>query len=101
VAEFYQERGFAVSELVPDQFPLQPAKLQDLLGADRHANAEIVRQILNGKEKGPKRDAVLLNAGAALFVAGKARSIADGWEMAAKVIDDGRASAKLLALGAR
>jgi anthranilate phosphoribosyltransferase len=36
-----------------------------------------------------------------LVVAGKARSIADGWEMAAKVIDDGRASAKLLALGAR
>jgi anthranilate phosphoribosyltransferase len=101
VAEFYQERGFAVSELSPDQFPLQPAKLQDLLGADRHANAEIVRQILGGKDKGPKRDAVLLNAGAALFVAGKARSIADGWEMAAKVIDDGRASAKLLALGAR
>jgi anthranilate phosphoribosyltransferase len=101
VAEFYQERGFAVSELSPDQFPLQSAKLQDLLGADRHANAEIVRQILGGKEKGPKRDAVLLNAGAALFVAGKARSIAEGWEMAAKVIDDGCASAKLLALGAR
>jgi len=55
---------------------------------------------LQGEEKGPKRDAVLLNAGAALFVAGVARSISEGWEQAAEVIDDGRAAAKLLALTA-
>ena len=63
--------------------------------------AEIIRRILHGDERGPKRDAVLLNAGAALFVANQARSIGEGWEVAAKVIDDGRAAAKLQELTAR
>ena len=95
IAEFYQERGFATATLDPGQFPLQPATLADLRGGDRNTNAEIIRQILGGDERGPKRDAVLLNAGAALFVAGKAKSIADGWELAASVIDDGLAKNKL------
>jgi anthranilate phosphoribosyltransferase len=95
VAEFYQERGFTTSTLDPNQFPLQTANLADLVGGDKSANAEIIRRILRGDERGPKRDAVLLNAGAALFVAGKVRSMADGWELAAGVIDDGRADAKL------
>jgi anthranilate phosphoribosyltransferase len=99
VAEFYQERGFTASLLDPAQFPTQPATLPDLIGGDRATNAEIVRRILGGKDSGPKRDAVLLNAGAALFVAGKARSISDGWELAAKTIDSGAAAAKLAALG--
>ena len=101
IAEFYQERGFTSSTLDPGQFPLQPATLVDLRGGDRNANAEIIRQILNGDERGPKRDAVLLNAGAALFVAGKSKSIADGWELAAAVIDDGRAAGKLRELSGR
>jgi anthranilate phosphoribosyltransferase len=84
VAEFYQEHGFTTSVLSPEQFPLQPAALADLLGSDRTANAEIVRRILHGDERGPKRDAVLLNAGAALLVAGRARSISEGWELAAE-----------------
>ena len=100
IAEFYQERGFAVSNLSPEQFPLQPATLADLRGSDRQANAQITRSILGGEERGPKRDAVLLNAGAALHVAGAAKSISDGWELAATVIDDGRAQAKLKALSA-
>jgi anthranilate phosphoribosyltransferase len=100
VAEFYQERGFTCSTLSPEQFPLQPATLADLLGADRNANAEIVRRILLGEERGPKRDAVLLNAGAALFVAGCAKSISDGWESAAQAIDGGKAAAKLRELAA-
>ena len=98
VAEFYQERGFTASSLDPNQFPLQRATLADLRGGDRNANAQIIHAILGGDERGPKRDAVLLNAGAALFVAGKAKSIADGWELAATVIDDGRAAKKLRAL---
>ena len=88
----------ATSVLAPEQFPLQPATLADLLGGDRQANAEIVRCILRGGERGPKRDAVLLNAAAALFVAGKTRSLAEGWELAAEVIDSGRAAAKLAEL---
>lgn len=98
VAEFYQERGFHVSTFSPGQFPLQPATLQDLVGGDRAVNATILRQILNGEEHGPKRDAVLLNAAAALFVAGAARSFSEGWELAAEVIRSGRATRKLAAL---
>jgi anthranilate phosphoribosyltransferase len=95
VAEFYQERGFTTSTLDPNQFPLQPATLADLRGGDKIANAEIIRRILSGADRGPKRDAVLLNSGAALFVASRVRSMGEGWELAAKVIDDGRARAKL------
>jgi anthranilate phosphoribosyltransferase len=95
IAEFYQERGFTVSTTLPEQFPLQPATLADLLGGDKFQNAEIVRRILGGQERGPKRDAVLLNAGAALFVAGKTRSLAAGWDLAGATIDSGSARAKL------
>jgi len=98
IAEFYQERGFTASTSLPDQFPLQPATLNDLLGGDKHANAKIVRDILSGREHGPKRDAVLLNAAAALFVAGKTKSLAEGWDLAGETIDGGRADAKLAEL---
>ena len=98
IAEFYQERGFTTSTLSLENFPLQPAALADLLGGDKFQNAEITRRILRGDERGPKRDAVLLNAGAALFVAGKARSLAEGWELAGETIDSGQADAKLAEL---
>lgn len=98
VAEFYQERGFSTSMLSPENLPLQPANLADLLGGDKFANAEIIRRILAGDERGPKRDAVLLNAGAALFVAGKTKSLADGWDLAAATIDGGHAGVKLVEL---
>jgi anthranilate phosphoribosyltransferase len=98
IAEFYQERGFTVSTTRPDQFPLQPASLADLLGGDKIANAKIVREILSGRERGPKRDAVVLNAAAALFVAGRTKSQAEGWELAGETIDGGRAAAKLAEL---
>jgi len=65
------------------QLPLQRATLADLLDGDRNANAEIVRRILPRDEFGPKRDAVLLNASAAAFVAGRVKSIRGGWELAA------------------
>ncbi len=97
VAEFYQEKGFAVSKLNL-QSMLQPADLEDLTGADRDTNAEIVRAILRGSERGPKRDAVLLNAAAALFVAGKSPTISDGWELAAEIIENGHALKKLQAI---
>ncbi len=95
VAEFYQERGFTASRLSLDPFPLQPATLGDLTGGSREVNAEIVRRILHGDERGPKRDAVLLNAAAALFVAGRTRTLADGWDLASNVIDSGNAQSKL------
>jgi len=95
VAEFYQERGFAVSELRPQTFPLQPAALADLVGGDKAANAAITRAILRGEERGPKRDAVQLNAAAALFVAGRVKSLLAGWELADELIASGAAAAKL------
>lgn len=98
IAEFYQERGFVVSKLSPDDFPLQHAELSNLAGGDRNANAEIIRRILNGEDRGPKRDAVLLNAAAALFVAGKVRSLAEGWEMGGELIDGSAAAQKLNSL---
>lgn len=98
VAEFYQERAFTEAELRPEAFPVQSATLTALQGGDRAANAAIIRQVLGGEERGPKREAVLLNAGAALFVAGAARSIFEGWELAAATIASGQAAAKLVAL---
>jgi anthranilate phosphoribosyltransferase len=98
VAEFYHERGFTTSVLSLENFPLQPATLADLHGGDKLVNAEIIRRILRGEERGPKRDAVLLNAGAGLFVAGKVKSLAEGWDLAGETIDGGKAAAKLAEL---
>jgi anthranilate phosphoribosyltransferase len=89
-----------MSRLTLENFPLQPAALADLHGGDKLVNAEIIRRILRGEERGPRRDAVLLNAGAALFVAGQAKSLAEGWELAGETIDSGRAGAKLAELAA-
>jgi anthranilate phosphoribosyltransferase len=95
IAEFYQERGFSTSVLAPSHFPLQPGRLEDLVGGDRDANAQIIRNLLRGQDRGPRRDAVLLNACAALFVAGRSRSLLEGWDLAAAMIDDGQALRKL------
>jgi anthranilate phosphoribosyltransferase len=98
IAEFYQERALTSSALAPESFPLQPAMLADLRGGGREVNAAIIRRILHGEERGPKRDAVLLNAAAALFVADRTRTMAEGWELAAETIDSGKARAKLAEL---
>jgi anthranilate phosphoribosyltransferase len=95
IAEFYHARGFNAGLRLLHGFPFQKACLRDLAGGDRDANAEVVRRLLHNQEHGPKRDAVLLNAGAALCVAGKTRSILDGWELASDLLDSGKAGQKL------
>jgi len=95
IAEFYQEHGFTMSNLSPEQFPLQPAVLADLVGADCATNARIVRRLLQNEDRGPKRDAVLLNTAAALLVAGRVKSLVEGWERAIALIESGEAEAKL------
>ena len=95
VAEFHQERGFSRTQWSARDFPLQTATLADLAGGDAATNAGIVRSILSSEDRGPKRDAVLLNAGAALLVAGRSRSITEGWDQAAETIDSGKALRKL------
>ena len=95
ISEFYQDRGFNSSSLNPADFGFAEAALADLKGGDRKENASILREILAGRDRGPKRDAVLLNSAAALFVAGKAKSLTEGIEHAIQLIDGGAASAKL------
>ena len=98
IAEFYQDRGFSVETLDPSSFSIQTAQLEDLRGGSSEENAALIKAILAGSEKGPKRDAVLLNAGAALFVAEKCGSLTEGWELAAQLIDNGIATQKLAEL---
>jgi anthranilate phosphoribosyltransferase len=83
----------------PSDFGLPKAERQNLIGGDAAANASIVRDILAG-QKGPRRDVTLLNAGAALFIAGKAASVRDGIARAAEAIDSGAASSTLAAMAA-
>lgn len=80
--------------ITPEEFGMERCTKEDLVGGTPQENAEITRAILNG-EKGPKRNAVLLNAAAALYVAGKADSMAGGVKLAEKVIDTGLAKAQL------
>lgn len=81
-------------EMCPEDFGFRRCEKADLKGGSPVENAEIVRGILNG-EKGPRRDVVLMNAGAALYVAGKAESLENGVGLAAELIDSGAALRKL------
>lgn len=78
----------------PEDFGLISCKKEELVGGTPEENAQITLAILKG-EKGPKRNAVLLNAGAALYIGGKTDSIADGIKLAAELVDSGKALAKL------
>jgi anthranilate phosphoribosyltransferase len=84
-------------EVTPEEFGIQRAPLEDILGGDARANAAIIREILAGK-KSPRRDVVLLNAAAALVAGGRAERLADALPLAAQSIDSGAAAAKLDAL---
>ncbi len=98
VAEFYQGRGFHKSSWRPDGFVQHEAKLSDLAGGDANHNAQLLRDILAGTLRGPKRDAVLLNSSAALLVSGKVSSMQEGWDKAEQTIDSGAGMETLRAL---
>ena len=74
----------------PEDFGFSRCEKEELKGGTPEENADITRRILNG-EKGPKRDAVLLNAGASLYIGGKAENMKDGIALAAELIDSGKA----------
>ena len=76
--------------ITPEDFGISTCRKEELAGGTPEENAAITLAILKG-EKGPKRDAVLLNAGAALYIAGKAESFADGIKLAQELIDSGKA----------
>jgi len=85
--------------LTPEDFGVAPAALEELQGGDPDENCEIARAILAGA-RGPKRDVVLVNAAAALVVAGRATSFTEGMAVAAESIDSGAARRKLEELAA-
>jgi len=76
--------------ITPEDFGLTRCTKEDLVGGTPEENAKITLDILNGA-KGPKRDAVLMNAGASLYIGGKAETFADGIKLAAEIIDSGKA----------
>ncbi|MBQ6568726.1 MAG: anthranilate phosphoribosyltransferase, partial [Clostridia bacterium] len=76
--------------ITPEEFGFERCAKQELVGGTPEENAKITRAILGG-EKGHKRNAVLMNAGAALYIGGKAESIKDGIALAAQIIDSGKA----------
>jgi anthranilate phosphoribosyltransferase len=80
--------------LDPEQVGLKRCKLEELHGGSAEQSALIVKAVLAG-EKGPARDVVLLNSGAALYVSGKAASVQEGIALAAASIDSGKARQKL------
>ena len=86
---------YRMDEITPEAVGLKRGNAGDLLGGTPAENAAITRAILEGKEKGAKRDAAVINAAAALFVAGKAESLKKAVELAEEVIDSGKALAKL------
>jgi anthranilate phosphoribosyltransferase len=88
---------FKTSVVRPEDFGFERCAKGDLVGGTPAENAEITLAILNG-EKGPKRNAVLLNAGASLYICGKANSMKEGIALAAEIIDSGKALKTLNAL---
>lgn len=75
----------------PEDFGMTSGNKEELVGGVPEVNAQITRDILSGKTQGTRRNAVLLNAGTALFTAGRAETIADGIQLAARMIDSGKA----------
>ena len=81
-------------DVAPEDVGLERAALDDVRGGSPEENADIVRRIFAG-ETGPRRDLAVLNAGAAIYVAGQADDLEGGVRAAAAPIDEGRASATL------
>lgn len=85
---------FRSYEIEPEQFGFKKCSKEELVGGTPEENAKITLAILNG-EKGPKREAVLMNAGAGFYVAGKVSTLEDGVKLAAELIDRGKAKERL------
>lgn len=92
--------GDAIEEytVTPEGIGLESAPVEAVAGGSPEENAADLRAIVTGETTGPKRDVVLANAGAAIYVAGLADSIADGVDAAARAIDDGDTAETLAAL---
>ena len=89
-----RDRKLIKYEINPEDYGIKIAPKSEIVGGSPEDNAKITLDILTGKEKGAKRDIVLLNAGCAIYCTGAAASIEDGIKMARKSIDSGMAYAK-------
>ena len=87
VCEF-KDGWYKVYEITPERFGFERCTKEDLKGGTPEENAQIVRDILSG-QKGHKRNTVLMNAGAALYIAGKAETFGEGIMLAGSLIDSG------------
>lgn len=96
-AAYFDGREVQELEIKPETLGLPRASLADLAGGSAEENAEILRSVLRG-EPGPRRDIVLLNSAAVLWVAGVAADLREGLRLAAASIDEGHAARKLDAL---
>lgn len=85
---------YRTSVIAPEDFGLTRCSKEDLRGGTPQENAEITRSVLKGKQ-GPRRTAVLMNAGASLYIGEKAPTMQDGIALAAELIDSGRAYAAM------
>jgi anthranilate phosphoribosyltransferase len=83
--------------ITPEEFGVNRAKPEDLKGGDAQVNAHLILNVFNG-EKGAKRDIVVVNAAAALYVGRKVDSMKDGIELAEQIIDSGKALSKVCEL---
>lgn len=90
----FKDGWFKTYTVCPEDFGFERCTKQDLEGGTPEENAKITLAILNG-EKGHRRNAVLMNAGAALYIGGKAKSMKDGVKLAAEIIDSGKAAKTL------
>ena len=91
VAELRADGTITTYEIKPEDFGFERGTKEDIVGGTPQENAEITRGILEGKITGPKRNVVCMNAGAALYAAGKAKSIEEGVGQAKHLIDSGAA----------
>ena len=87
----YQNGWIKNYEITPEQFGFERCTKEDLKGGTPAENADITRKILSGEIKGHKRNAVLMNAGASIYIGGKAESMAEGIKLASEIIDSGKA----------
>lgn len=90
----FKDGWYKTYAITPEEFGFERCTREDLAGGTPDENAKITRDILNG-QKGHKRNAVLMNAGAALCIGGKAATIKEGVSVAAEIIDSGKAAQTL------
>ena len=82
-------------EITPEEFGLKRCRLNDIITGTPEANAVMMKDVFSGKNKGPRRQAVILNAAGALMIGDKASSLMEGVKLAQELIDNGLAQKKL------